>query len=162
MADSRLPSDANPTAEDIAAAKKALQSMRPDLSPESEEYEPRVQALARRRAQMGAEKFDVMHCLREPRNPMERADIEALAGIITREQRRAVYSGNDPDAKVLAAFFDAWEGQLEHYGEMLQAIIRIATDQRRHPLSRHGERDIDRCAAAMEEKLPFWPEEPAL
>lgn len=133
--------------------------MRPDLAAETEEYTTRVQSLARRRASMDRDKFDLMHGLREPRNPMERADIEGLAGIITREQRRAVYLANDPDPKMLDKFFDAWEGQLEHFGAMLQAIIRIATDQRRHPLSRRGEEEVDRHVAAMEQKLPLWSEE---
>ena len=101
----------------------------------------------------------LMHFLREPSNPMERADLDALAGIITSEQRQAVYLANDPDAKVLEAFFDAWEGRLIHYGAMLQAIIRIATDQRRHPLSHRGEREVDQHVAAMEQEMPFWSEE---
>jgi hypothetical protein len=90
---------------------------------------------------------------------MERADLEAIAGIITPEQRRAVYLAHDPDAKVLRTFCDAWEFQLEHYSAMLQAIIRIATDQRRHPLSRRGEGHIDQHVVAMEQKLPLWSEE---
>ena len=118
-----------------------------------------VQALAKRRADLGADKFDVMHLLREPRNPMERADLEGLAGVITREQRRAVYLANDPDPTVLAAFFDAWERRLEHLGAMLQAVVRIATDQRRHPLSRRGEGAVDHHVAAIKQKSPLWSEE---
>jgi len=159
MADSDFPLRPAPSPEDIAAAKEALQRARPDLAAESEEYKMCVQRLAKRRLKIGADKFDVMHFLREPRNPMEQADLEGLAGIITPEQRRAVYMANDPDAKVLGACCDAWEGCLEHYGAMLQAIVRIATDQRRHPLSRHGEEEVDQHVAAMEQKFSLWIEE---
>jgi len=159
MAHSEFPSPPDPTPEHIAAAKAALRRARPDLVAESEEYKTRVQALAKRRAHLGADKFDLMHCLREPSNPMERADVEAVAGVITREQWRAVYRANDPDAKVLGIFFDAWERQLEHFAAMQQAIIRIATDQRRQPLSRRGEGEVDQHVAAMQEKFPLWSEE---
>ena len=159
MADSDIPSSSIPTSEDFTAANSVLQSARPDLVPESEEYKTRVQTLAEGRAEFGADKFDVMHFLRGPANPMEQADVDALAGLITPEQRRAVYLSNDPDAKMLEAFFDAWEGRLMRYGAMLQAIIRIATDQRRHPLSHRGEREVDQHMAAMKQEMPFWCEE---
>ena len=159
MADSKFPLHPDPTPEDIAAAKAALQGARPDIVAESEEYNTRVQALANRRADLGGDKFDLMHCLREPSNQMERADLEALAGIITPEQRRTIYLANDPDAKVLRAFFDAWESRLVYYGAMLQSIISIATDQRRHPQSRRGEGKVEQHVAMMKKKSPLWSEE---
>ena len=65
MTDSDIPSSSNPTSEDFAAAKAVLQSARPDLVPESDEYKTRVQTLAEGRAEFGADKFDVMHFLRK-------------------------------------------------------------------------------------------------
>ncbi len=159
MENSRFRTQQDPTAEDYRAAKAALRIIRPDIAEECEEYGSRVQTLAERRANLGGDKFDLMYLLREPSNPMERADIEAQTGVITCEQRRAVYLASDPDTKVLTAFLDAWERQLEYYGAMAQAVIRIATDQRRDPLSRDGEEEVDQYARALKQKWPLWSEE---
>jgi len=136
----------------------------PSLGRETAEYRDKRQVLARFRAEVGKDRFDLRYGLRPPRSAIERAEVDFSQGRITEDQLRETLKADAErpiDATMLDAFCGAYEERLLAYSRMLQEIIAIATDQREPDAWRRREADVDRQVEAMKAKLPLWKEQMA-
>jgi len=153
-----------PSADDFSAAEEVLARFMPSLERGTPEYRDKREALARFRARMDKDRFDLGYGLRLPRNSVEQAQAEFMQGRITQEQLAMAFKADAErpiDVAMLDVFCDAYEERLMAYSEMLQAVIAIATDQREPDTCRRREAEVDRKIEAMEAKLPLLKEQVA-
>lgn len=164
-----MPDDAaqhgrEPSADDFGVAQGVLSRLMPSLGRDTPEYRDKRQALARFRAEVGKDRFDLQYGLRPPRSAVERAEIDFFQGRVTQAQFREVLKADAErpiDAAMLDVFCDAYAERLLAYSRMLQTVVAIATDQREPDASRRREAEVDRPVEAMKAKLPLWKEQVA-
>ena len=153
-----------PSADDFGVAEGVLSWLMPSLGRDTAEYRDKRQALARFRAEVGKDRFDLRYGLRPPRDAVERAEIDFFQGRITQDQFREALKADAErliDAAMVDAFCDAYAERLLTYSRMLQEIIAIATDQREPDAWRRREAEVDRHVEVMKAKLPLWKEQVA-
>ena len=153
-----------PSAEDLRIAGEVLSRLMPSLAANTPEYRDKQQALARFRAEIGEDPFDLRYGRRPPRNAAEQVEVDFFAGRITEDELRSALKADAErpiDAAMLDAFSRAYEGRLQAYGRMLQTVIAIATDEREPDAWRRREPEVDRHVEAMKAKLPLWNEQVA-
>jgi hypothetical protein len=151
-----------PDADDYRAADQVMSGWAWPPSAGSKRYERVRQSLAARRAELGADEFDLRYGLREPRSSSERLSFALYQGEISESEFRSRSQADAQrpiDTDMLRGFCDAYEYRLNLYGEMLQTIAEIATDERTSASWQHRESEIDRHVERLTGKLPLWREQ---
>ena len=164
MLDDAAQHGCEPSADDFGAAEGVLPQLMPSLGRDTPEYRDKRQALAKFRAEVGKDRFDLYYGLRPPRDAVERAEIDFSQGRITHDQLAEAMKADAErsiDVAMLDAFCSDYEERLLAYSRMLQTVIAIATDQREPGAWRRREAEVDRHAEAMKARLPLWKEQVA-
>lgn len=120
------------TEADFAAADAVLGRMKNDPPIDGSKREALREYCASMHARFGAKKFELLFGLREPRNPLEQSDILFFQQKITEEEykkRYKDYATRPVDLAMLKKFFSEYEAAFKKYGDVLQLIVEIATDQ---------------------------------
>lgn len=164
-----MPDDAaqhgrEPDADDFGVAEEMLSRLMPSLGRDTPECRDKRQALARFRAEVGKDRFDLQYGLRPPRDAVERAETDFFQRRLTQDQFREFLKADAErpiDAAMLDAFCSAYEDRLLAYSRMLQTVIAIVTDQREPDAWRRREAEVVRHVEAMKAVLPLWKEQVA-
>lgn len=129
-----------PSPDDFAAAKAAIERLLNCPPSDSEDYKHRLHLEACERANVGAWTYDLLHGLREPIRPLDEQLVALVSGRITNEEYQAACYG--PPAMVMfEAVSDAVFHELAQYGKMQSAVAELAL----HPhTAKCTEADVDR------------------
>jgi hypothetical protein len=156
------PDNPEPNADDLSAAESVIARMDGPPAQDSPRYAALRHGIASMRASMGPDRFALIYGLREPRNWVEELDVRLHRGEITLEEFREKGESMTKraiDADMLAAFCDGYEARLAAYGDLLQTVVAITSDQRDAGSWRRLESRVDDAAARMDAKLRLFSDE---
>ncbi|MGD0462564.1 MAG: hypothetical protein ABSB74_08750 [Tepidisphaeraceae bacterium] len=113
-------------------------------------------------ARFGADKFALRFGLREPRTSLEELEVLFFSQQIAEdeyEKRFKEYATRPVDQPMLQKFFSEYEAAVKEYGDVLQLIVEIATDQHDPNVWRRREREVDAAIAKLDAKFDLFSTE---
>jgi len=146
--------------EDLAAAEEVLAAT--GVCPQTSDYERHRIGLAKLRAELGADRFDLLYGRRQPRNAAERLDMqsrdegwsqERYAEELQRHATRPV------DLDMVREFHELVSDRVIAYSSALGSVVDAANDQMDPGRADREENSISDAFAALGERLDLFSDE---
>lgn len=151
-----------PTPKDFDAADGLLARLNDAPPPGSPLHEARRNLYAAMHASWGRDKFALRFGLRGPRTTVEELEVlfffEQISEGEYKERFRA-HATRPVDRPMLQKFFSEHEVAVKEYGDVLQLIVEIATDQHEPDSWRRREGEVDAAFAVFNRKYDLFSTE---
>ena len=146
--------------DDLLVAEEVLAAA--GVTPDSDQYKSRRVAYAVLRANIGADRFDLLYGRRQPRNANERLEMRSQDEGWSPERYRdelKAFVFRSIDRTMIREYHDAIEQRILAYSSAINAVIKAVTDQHDSGRADREENEISVMFVSIGARLPMFKEE---